>query len=191
VKRHECPDSKEDQGSYASQPSRKQCPTIHPHDEATSTEDRGLATCPIEMDVLARLDLAESRVTTHRAPDLFLELAGGDVVAEERVVCHPLAIITSHSNPAMSLTAHEPTRPSDIIRTMTDSAANAARVAPHHLGEVAPLVFIVRVVVRVYGLLLVPAVGGGARELDPSVVVLGRGANRAKVAAGALLCARQ
>jgi hypothetical protein len=64
--------------------------TIHP----SARREGGLATRPIEVDVLARLDFAESRVTTHRAPDLFLELAGGDVVAEEGVVCHPLAIIT-------------------------------------------------------------------------------------------------
>jgi hypothetical protein len=143
------------------------------------------------MDVLARLDLADSRVTTHRAPDLFLELAGSDVVAEEGVVCPHISHHHSQTTGRYELTADEPTRPRDIIRTMTDSAANAARVAPHHLGEVAPLVFIVRVVVRVYGLFLVPAVGGGARELDPPVVVLGCRANRAKVAPGALLYKRQ
>jgi hypothetical protein len=143
------------------------------------------------VDVLARLDFAESRVTTHRAPDLFLELAGSDVVTEEGVVCPHINHHHSQTTGRYVLTAHEPTGPRNVIRTMTDSAANAARVAPHHLGEMAPLIFIMRVIVRVYGLLLVPAVGGGARELDPPVVVLGRGTNRAKVAARALLCELQ
>jgi hypothetical protein len=45
----------------------------------------------------------------------------------------------------------------------------------------------VRVIVWVLGLLLVPAVGGGAGELDPSIVVAGRGTDRREVAARAFL----
>jgi hypothetical protein len=64
---------------------------------------------------------------------------------------------------------------------------NARRIAPHHLREVAPRVVIVRVVVRILGLLLVPAMGGGARKLDPRIVGRGRRARGGQVAAGTLL----
>jgi hypothetical protein len=70
---------------------------------------------------------------------------------------------------------------------VSHSAADAGAVAPHHLGEVTPRRIVVRVVVRVLGLLLVPAVGGGAGELDPSVVVIGRRIGGGEVAAGAFL----
>lgn len=80
---------------------------------------------------------------------------------------------SSVSRTFISLTADEATRPVDRIGAVTDSAANAGGVAPHHLGEVAPGVFEVGVVVGVLGLLLVPAVGGGAGELDPVVVAAG------------------
>jgi hypothetical protein len=70
---------------------------------------------------------------------------------------------------------------------VSDRTSDAAGVAPHHLGEVAPGGLKVRVVVRVLGLLLVPAMGGGAGELDPGVVVTGRGTDRREVTAGAFL----
>lgn len=41
---------------------------------------------PIEVRTLARLDLADRRVFADRTPDLLLELAGGDIIAEEGVV---------------------------------------------------------------------------------------------------------
>jgi hypothetical protein len=41
---------------------------------------------PIELGVLAGLDLADCRVLADGAPDLLLELASGDVIAEEGVV---------------------------------------------------------------------------------------------------------
>jgi hypothetical protein len=70
---------------------------------------------------------------------------------------------------------------------MAESAADACTVAPHHLGEVAPRGIVVRVVVRVLGLLLVPAMSSGPSELDPSVVAIRRRVHGGEVAAGAFL----
>jgi hypothetical protein len=74
-----------------------------------------------------------------------------------------------------------------VVSTVPKRTTNARRIAPHHLREVAPRIVIVRVVVRVLGLLLVPAMGGGARELDPRIVGRGRRARGGQVAAGTLL----
>jgi hypothetical protein len=60
---------------------------------------------------------------------------------------------------------------------MSHRTTNSRRVAPHHLGKVAPGIVKVGVVVGVLALFLVPAVGGGARKLDPGVVGTGGGAN--------------
>jgi hypothetical protein len=87
----------------------------------------------------------------------------------------------------MAPTAIEATREVDVIRAVTNSAADRRGIAPHHLGEVAPRVVKVRVVVRVLGLLLVPAVGSGPSELDPVIVTHRSGTNGREVAAGALL----
>lgn len=57
---------------------------------------------------------------------------------------------------------------------MAKSTANLGGVAPDHLSEVAPGGVEVGVVVGILGLLLVPAVGSSAGELDPGVVVIGR-----------------
>lgn len=70
---------------------------------------------------------------------------------------------------------------------MANRTTNSRRVAPHHLGEVAPRIVKVRVVVGVLGLFLMPAVGSGARELDPRVVGAGGRADGGEVAAGAFL----
>lgn len=73
-----------------------------------------------------------------------------------------------------SLTAVEATGPVDFIWVaVSNSAADAGSVAPDHLREMAPGVVIVRMIVRVLGLLLMPTVGSSASELDP-VFVLGR-----------------
>jgi hypothetical protein len=72
---------------------------------------------------------------------------------------------------------------------MSKRAADAGAVAPHHLGEVTPCRIVVRVIVRVLGLLLVPAMGGGAGELNPSVVAIGRRIDGGEVASGAFLAA--
>lgn len=85
----------------------------------------------------------------------------------------------------MSLTAVEATRPVDFARVaIANSAANTGSVAPHHLREVAPCVVVVRVVVWVLGLLLVPAVGGGASELYPVFVLARSRLLRGEIAAG-------
>lgn len=70
---------------------------------------------------------------------------------------------------------------------MSNRTTNSRRVAPHHLGEVAPGIVKVGVVVRVLALLLVPAVRGGARELDPGVVGTGGGTNGREVGTWTLL----
>jgi hypothetical protein len=75
------------------------------------------------------------------------------------------------------LTAVEAARVVDVVGAVTDRAADAGRVAPHHLREVAPRVVVVRVVVRVLCLLLVPAVRRRARKLDPVFVLVGSGAD--------------
>jgi hypothetical protein len=89
------------------------------------------------------------------------------------------------------LTAVEATRVLDgvvsLVIAVTDRTSDAGRVAPYHLGEVAPSILEVGVVVGVLGLLLVPAVGGGAGELDPGIVVAGSGADRREIAARAFL----
>jgi hypothetical protein len=75
-----------------------------------------------------------------------------------------------------------------LVLALPQRAADGSRVAPHHLREVAPRSLEGGVVVRVLDLLFVPAVGGGACELDPVVVVgWGTGSDGGEVAAGALL----
>ena len=85
------------------------------------------------------------------------------------------------------LTAHETTRKLHIVRAMSDGTANRRRIAPDDLGEVTPLVVKVRVVVGVDALLLVPAVGGGAGELDPGVVGSRGGPNAGEIGSWTLL----
>lgn len=96
-------------------------------------------------------------------------------------------LVVMSSCPSIQLTAVEATGPVDRVIAVSDSAANAGAVAPHHLREVAPGSIKVWVVVGVLGLLLVPAVGSSAGELDPGIVAIRRGANRREVAAGAFL----
>lgn len=104
------------------------------------------------------------------------------------MIPHSLSLSPAFHSPArQSLTAHEPTRPLHIVCAMSDGAANRRRVAPDHLGEVAPLVVKVRVVVGVDTLFLVPAVGGGAGELDPGVVGSRGGPNAGEVGSWTLL----
>jgi hypothetical protein len=74
-----------------------------------------------------------------------------------------------------------------LIVAVSESAADGGRVAPHHLREVTPGVFEVRVVIGILGLLLVPAMGSGTCELYPLLLTLGSRANRREVAAGTLL----
>jgi hypothetical protein len=92
---------------------------------------------------------------------------------------------------ARLLTAVESTREVDGIVTLvvavSDSAADTGRVAPHHLREVAPGIFEMGIVVGILGLFLVPAVGGGTGELDPSIVVEGSGRDRRQIAARTFL----
>jgi hypothetical protein len=80
-------------------------------------------------------------------------------------------------NKQQRLTAVEATRVVNVVRTVTNSTADARRVAPHHLREVAPRVVVVRVVVRVLCLLLMPAVRRSARKLDPVFVLVRSGAD--------------
>jgi hypothetical protein len=74
-----------------------------------------------------------------------------------------------------------------LVIAVSNSTADTAGVAPHHLGKVSPGSLEVRVVVGVLGLLLVPTVGGGARELDPGTIVAGCGTDRGKIAARSFL----
>jgi hypothetical protein len=76
---------------------------------------------------------------------------------------------------AMPLTAVEAAREVDgtglLVIAMTDSATEASRVTPHHLREVTPGIVEMGVVIWILGLFLVPAVGGGAGELNPRIIV--------------------
>lgn len=59
---------------------------MHRHQAAKHHRHLVRSRSPIELGVLASLDLVDSRVTADGTPDLLLELAGGDVIAEEGVV---------------------------------------------------------------------------------------------------------
>jgi len=141
---------------------------------------------PVIADLSTLLDLVDSRVAAHWAPHLRLELAGCNIIADIVVVCASQYGRFPHTS--TSLTAEEAARPLHLAGgTVADRAADARRVAPHHLGEVAPGRVVVGAVVRVLGLLLVPAVGGGASELDPGLVAIGSGVLGREIAAGAHL----
>lgn len=84
------------------------------HQQLAAQQHRHLVSgsSPVELGILARLDLADSRVAADRAPDLLLELAGGDVIAEEGVVCflvsHPSYIHLHHLlKPTIYLLRHD------------------------------------------------------------------------------------
>jgi hypothetical protein len=91
----------------------------------------------------------------------------------------------------MPLTAIKAAREVDSTRllvvAMTDSATEASRVTPHHLREVTPGIVEMRVVVWVLGLFLVPAVGGGAGELNPRIIVERGGRDGREVASRTFL----
>lgn len=70
---------------------------------------------------------------------------------------------------------------------MRNRAPNPRRIPPDELREVAPRLVPVRVIVRILGVLLVPAVHHGARKLEPRLVVVGRGPHGGEIAAGAVL----
>lgn len=108
-------------------------------------------------------------IRADRAPDVLGEQVAGDVVASGLIK------------------AVETCRPRVIIGAVSHSAANFRGVAPDQLSEVAPRVLVARVVVRVLGLLLVPAVDDSASEFQPLIVV-GRGRTpRREVAATAIM----
>jgi hypothetical protein len=92
---------------------------------------------------------------------------------------------------AVLLTAVETTWEIDgavsLVVAVSDRAADAGRIAPHHLREVTPGVLEVGVVVGVLGLFLVPSVGGGAGELNPSIVIERSGSHGGEIAARAFL----
>lgn len=101
-------------------------------------------------------------------------------------MCEPKA-----SSKGRLLTAVEATREFNwiglLVIAMCQSATNARSIAPNHLGEVSRTGRIDRVVIRVLGLLLVPAVGGGAGELDPLGVVTRDYGDSRQVGAGVFL----
>jgi hypothetical protein len=70
---------------------------------------------------------------------------------------------------------------------VSESAPDAARVAPDYLSEVAPSVLVVRVVPGVLGLLVVPTVNNTTGKVDPHIVVLRGRVNPTKVATAAVL----
>lgn len=141
---------------------------------------------PVIANLRTLRHLTGRRVTADRTPDLRLELAGCNIIAGIVVVYSS----QSQSIPrTSSLTAVEAAGPFDLIRVaVSKSTADASSVAPHHLREVAPGVVVVRLVVRVLGLLLVPAVRGSAGELDPVIVAGGRRLLGGEVAARTHLC---
>lgn len=127
------------------------------------------------MDVVARGHCCNIRVVTYGGPDLLLELPSRNVIAKERVVWMP---VSNHSfSPYLqsTLTAVEATWEINRSRAVSQRAADAGAVAPHHLREVAPRCVEVRVVVGILGLFLVPAMDSGAGKLYPSVVAVGNG----------------
>lgn len=96
--------------------------------------------------------------------------------------------VACHSEVQIRLTAVETAGPLNAVGVARSyGTANASRVTPHHLREVAPGIVVVRVIVRVLGLLFMPAMGGGASELDPLVVAGWSGLLRREVAARAHL----
>lgn len=139
------------------------------------------------MDVVARGHCGSIRVVTYGSPNLLLKLPGRNIIAKERVVYGP---VSNHSfSPwfQSTLTAVEATWEINRIRAVSQCAADVGGVAPHHLREVAPRGVVVRVVVGVLGLFLVPAMDSGAGKLHPSVVAVGNGLYRGKIAASAFL----
>ena len=88
----------------------------------------------------------------------------------------------------VSLTAVQTSRPVDFSWiAVSECTANARCVSPHHLGEMAPGVVVVRLSIRVLLLLLMPAMGGGASKLDPVIGSRGGWLLRGEVTAGAHL----
>ena len=85
------------------------------------------------------------------------------------------------------LTAVEAARPVDVAGAVTKGAPKTRAVTPDHLTEVSPCRIKVWVVVGVLGLLLVPAVGSSASELDPSIVTFRGWVHGREIAAGAFL----
>jgi hypothetical protein len=148
-------------------------------------DDRSVFRSPVEVNILTRRDLANRRIAADRRPDLNLELAFSNIIAEELIVY--LCECSSSQCNLVILTAVEATGELDVIGAMSHRTANGATVAPNHLRKVAPSIFVVWVVVRVLGLLLVPAVRRGAGELDPISRVGGSWTNGREVAAGAFL----
>jgi len=148
---------------------------------------RVVSASPVKVDVVARSHCGSIWVVAYRSPNLRLKLTGRNVIAEERVVCVPCQYPSFPHSAASSLTAVEPTWVVNRRRAVSQCAADARRVAPHHLREVAPRVVVVWVVVRVLGLLLVPAMDSSAGKLYPSLVAVGNGLDRGKVAASAFL----
>lgn len=152
------------------------------------TNDHLLGNRPVEFNALARSYFLDGRVIADGAPDLRLELSGGNIIAKEFIVSSGVSTEMHCTAHHASLTAVEATGPlHDIAVTVSNSTADGARVAPHHLREVAPGGIVVGVVVGVLGLFLVPAVRGGAGKLDPGVVVGRGGCDRRQVAARAFL----
>lgn len=70
---------------------------------------------------------------------------------------------------------------------VSKGTANAGGVAPDQLREMAPLALVVRVVVRIFGLLFMPAVNAGTSELNPILVLSWSRAHRGKIATTAVL----
>lgn len=111
---------------------------------------------PVEANIGTLGKLAELWLRADRAPDLRLELSACNVIADIVII----AVQTS--------------RPVDSSRiAVSERTADARGVTPHHLSEVAPGIFIVRLSIWILLLLLMPAVGSGTSKLDP-VIVIGR-----------------
>lgn len=167
------------------QPSHAMSPFVM-REVYTDKEGGQLLAGPVEVDVRPLRGFAEKRVTTDRAPDLSLELAWRNIIAEEFVVCIHQSLHNSIcSTPLTAVEASRPLNPAFV--TMTHSTANTSSVAPHHLTEVAPGVVIVRIVIRVLCLFFVPAVGSSTSKLDPLIVITRRWLNRGEVATGTML----
>jgi hypothetical protein len=77
------------------------------------------------------------------------------------------------------------------VITLAHGTTQPRAISPHHLRKVAKRLVVLGAAVRILCLLFVPAVDGGAREVEPDVAVCGRGADAGEVAAAAVLLSRR
>jgi hypothetical protein len=141
---------------------------------------------------VVRVRLQPGRIRANRGPDVRLERTGCNVVAGIFVDC-ARSSVSSHATPTPdhkrgTLTAIDAARKLvGKVITLAHGTAQARAIPPHHLREVSKGLAVLGAAIWILGLFFVPAVDGGARELEPDVAVCGRGADAREVAAAAVL----